>query len=229
MTFQNICNSHHVNKLGIYLIELYLIFHTFVPVASRSMIMEDSKLRWLNSTPAPNLIGSDARSMECKTSISYDDRTISSTKAWTGCGFNLSSFWVPNFSIAISTIGLHVLSMINKDINVLRGSPVSVPLTIITLFERSETHVTLNDEYLHKSSIKQSYISSTWKYCNVSKRNWWFMLSKASAKSMKTDVNLVLLWQKSSNAVFKENINSWWSLLIKKAPCQSRSCSKLLE
>ena len=93
---------------------------------------------------------------------------------------------MPSLSIAISTMGLQVLSMINININALRGSPVFVPLTIMNILVRLEPQITLKGEYLYRSSIRQLYISGTSKYCSVSK-------PKASAKSIKTDVNLVLL------------------------------------
>ena len=78
---------------------------------------------------------------------------------------------MPSLSIAISTMGLHVLSMINININALRGSPVFVPLTIMNIFVRLEPQITLKDEYLYRSSIWQFYISGISKYCSVSKRS----------------------------------------------------------
>ena len=48
--------------------------------------------------------------------------------------------------------------MINININALRGSPVFVPLTIMNIFVRLEPQITLKDEYLYRSSIRQLYI-----------------------------------------------------------------------
>ena len=65
---------------------------------------------------------------------------------------------MPSLSIAVSTMGLHVLSMINRNINALRGSLVFVPLTIMNIFVRLELQITLKDEYLYRSSISYIYL-----------------------------------------------------------------------
>ena len=130
VTFQGIYNNHHVCKVGGYMIELLLLhisfflplYHLFPDLRSWKTV----DFNGLTSWPARNITCSDARNMEYKTSISYDDRTVSSAKVWTGSGFNLSSFCIPSFSIAISTIGRHFLYMINKNINALRRSPALV-------------------------------------------------------------------------------------------------------
>ena len=77
---------------------------------------------------------------------------------------------MPSLSIAISTMGLQVLSMINININVLRGSPVFVPLTIMNIFVRLEPQITLKDEYLYRSSIRQLYIYLVYQNIVVSQK-----------------------------------------------------------
>ena len=78
----------------------WIIFSTFVPVttwSTKKMSWKTAYFDGLTSSPALNITGLDSRSIDFITSISQDDKTISSAKAWTGSGLNLSSFRMPSF------------------------------------------------------------------------------------------------------------------------------------
>ena len=99
----------------------------------------------------------------------------------------------------------------------------------MNIFVRLEPHITLKDEYLYRPSIRQLHLSGISKYCSASKRNWWFTLPKASAKSIKTDVNLVLLWGKLSNAVLEYEWALGGLFYSKRLAAKSLFWTKLLE
>ena len=67
----------------------------------------------------------------------------------------------------------------------------------------SAPHITLNVECLYRSSIKHAYFSGIPNW-DVSKINSCLTLPNASAKSIKTTINLVLLCRKSSISAFNE-------------------------
>ena len=74
---------------------------------------------------------------------------MSSEKAWTGIQFKLHLYRLL-FAIAVFSIGLHILSMININMSALSGSPVSVPITMKNNLVKSAPHITLNVECLYK-------------------------------------------------------------------------------
>ena len=146
--------------------------------------------------------------------------TMSSAKAWTGIEFRLPSLYRLLFAVAVFIIGLHILSMININMSALSGSPVFVSLMMKNNLVKSAPHITLNVECFYRS-IKYAYFSDIPKWDNVLKINSCLMLPNASAKSMKTTINFVLLCRKSSISGFNVNMSSCLSRFRRKALCQN--------
>ena len=147
--------------------------------------------------------------------------TMSSAKAWTGIEFRLPSLYRLLFAVAVFIIGLHILSMININMSALSGSPVFVPLMMKNNLVKSAPDITLNVECFYRSSIKYAYFSDIPKWDNVSKINSCLTLPNASAKSIKTTINFVLLCRKSSISAFNVNMSSCLSRFRRKALCQN--------
>ena len=111
--------------------------------------------------------------------------------------------------------------MININVSELSGSPVFVPLITKNNLVKSAPHITLNAECLNRSSIKHAYFSDIPKWDNFSKINSCLTLPNASAKSIKTTINFVLLCRKSSISAFNVNMSSCLSRFRRKALCKN--------
>ena len=90
----------------------------------------------------------------------------------------------------------------------LSGSPVFVPLMMKNNLVKSAPHITLNVECLYRSSIKHAYFSGLPKWDNVSKINSCLTLPNASAKSIKTTINFVLIIICNNNNNSNNNNNN---------------------